>query len=507
MPQQEIKTLSKIAGAMGIINIAGMMISFVVVMFITRIVGASVFGTVAVSLSAIGVLKVFSTLGLDKGALRFISYYRGKNDLSGMRKTIWLTTGTVSIISLLIVLISSAGFNTQIALLFPEIPEINDVFQIFIYLLPIIALSEIVNNLLTGLEKPQYVLVAQKILLPISRFLFLLILVYFYTKLDAFLYATFISQAFISVLLLMLFVKVFCKIELPSCTSESPFSLKQFVLFSLPLTLIPVFNLSTQHVDTLIVGHFMGANDAGIYAIVRRIGEVILMPLSMVAGIFSAQASRMFAQKRNQEIKSLYLFSTKWIYILSAIIFLVVSLEAELILKLFGEEFVSGSKALQLFVFGQLINASFGPSGVLLLMLNRSKLVLLNSLISAIVGVLSAYFLVKDYGLLGATAAVTITIIVVNILAMLQLYFIFGILPCSSAVFIKRLGIILGSVYLTSLLLVNIKVDSAFYHIGITVMVAFILFPFLLYVFEGFSENDRMILRLTGMKFKRLVTR
>ncbi len=390
MSQQEINTLSKTASAVGVINFVGIIITFVVTILITRIVGASVLGTIAVSLSILGVFKVFSTLGLDKGALRYISYYRGKNDLKAMRTTVWITAGTATIISILIIIIYKVGFNTQISLLFPSITEINHAIQTIIYLLPIIVLNEILNNLLTGIEKPQHVQAVLNILIPVTRFLLLLVLVYFFTRLDALLYATFVSQIFALLMQTILFIKIFHKIELPSISSENTFNLKQFILYSLPLTLIPVFNLSTQQVDILIVGHFMEANETGVYAIVRRVGDVVLIPLTMVAGIFSAQASRMFAQKRVQEIKDLYLFSTKWIYILSAFIFLFFYLEADFLLNLFGEEFLIGAKPLQVFVFGQLINASFGPSGVLLLMLDKPKLVLLNSLVSGIIGILLA---------------------------------------------------------------------------------------------------------------------
>ncbi len=100
-----------------------------------------------------------------------------------------------------------------------------------------------------------------------------------------------------------------------------------------------------------------------------------------------------------------------------------------------------------------------------------------------------------------------VTIIVVNILAMLQLYFIFGITPCSLAVFIMRLGLMLGCAYLTTLFFTYTEVVSTFYHIGITSIIIFLLFPFLLYVSEGFSESDRMVLKLAAMKTKRLINR
>jgi len=451
------------------------------------------------------VFRVFATLGLDKGALRYISHYKGKNDFKAMRTTVWATIGTTTILSIFFITIYKIGFFSQIIFLFPSIPELDHIFQIIIYLLPMIVLSEIINNLLTGIEKPQHVQVVQKILLPITRLLLLLVLVYFFTRLDAFLYATFLSQTFALLVLIIVFIKLFRESGSPSNLSENLFDLKQFIMYSLPLTLIPIFNLSTQQIDTLIIGHFMDAKETGVYAIVRRIGEMVLIPLTMVAGIFSAQASRMYSQERIQDIKALYLFSTKWTYIFSAFIFLIFYLEADFFLKLFGDEFVIGAKPLQVFILGHLINASFGPNGFLLLMLHKSKLVLFNSLISAIVGVLLAYYLIKDYGLLGATTAMTITIIVVNILAMLQLYFLFDIVPCSLGVFFKRLGLVLGNAYLTTLVLTYTKVDNIYSHLGVTSIIIFLLFPILLYLFEGFSEDDKIILKLIERKTKRFV--
>lgn len=503
MLQQEIKTLSKTASTVGLLNIIGIVISFVVGILITRIVGASILGSITIGLSVLGVLRVFATLGLDKGALRYISFYRGKRDLNAMRTTVWITTGTVVLSSILLILIYKLWLYSRLKFVFPEIPHIDDIFQIFIYLLPIIVLNEVLNNLLTGIEKPHYVQGIQKILLPVSRFLLLLVFLYFYTKLNAFLFATFFSQILTTLALIFLFLKLFRKLEFPSNIAKNSFNLKQFILFSLPLTLIPVFNLATQQVDTLIVGHFMTSVDTGVYAIVRRVGALVLIPLSMVGGIFSAQASRMFAQKKNQDIKDLYLFSTKWIFTLSAFIFLIFYLESDLILKLFGKEFIAGSTALKIFAFGQLLNASFGPSGNLLLMIDKTKLVLLNSLVSAILGILLAYFLIKDFGLVGATAAMAATIITVNLLAMLQLYFLVGVVPCSINIFIKRISITLGCGYLTTVIFKYLSEMGALFHICISSLVVIIVFPILLYITEGFSKNDKMILSLIGSKFKR----
>ena len=91
----------------------------------------------------------------------------------------------------------------------------------------------------------------------------------------------------------------------------------------------------------------------------------------------------------------------------------------DFVLSFWGEEFSNGYWALLIMSVGQFFNIATGAAGSMLNMCGFEKEQRNISIISAVFNLLANYFLIKNYGLLGAAVATAVTTIGQNIARLL----------------------------------------------------------------------------------------
>ncbi len=80
-------------------------------------------------------------------------------------------------------------------------------------------------------------------------------------------------------------------------------------------------------------------------------------------------------------------------------------------------------------VCGEIFNAAGGLAGIILIMSGRPKVALFNSIISFILILSLSYLLIPIYGILGAAISYSITIVLINVLRITELYYFEKIQP------------------------------------------------------------------------------
>ncbi len=86
----------------------------------------------------------------------------------------------------------------------------------------------------------------------------------------------------------------------------------------------------------------------------------------------------------------------------SIIFFCIIFFCGDIILLLYGEEFVQANSALKILLLGQVVNAFCGPCALLLIMTGRQNLVLKGFSASIVFGTLLGYVLIPNFGINGA---------------------------------------------------------------------------------------------------------
>ena len=144
------------------------------------------------------------------------------------------------------------------------------------------------------------------------------------------------------------------------------------------------------------LGFFFSPIEAGYFFASTKICSVILIPLSVVDVVFPTDIAKSFSQKNNFELQKLISKLSLIRFISSFVIFLFVYLfSSEIILLIFGKDFIiieSIIKILTLFYLPQFI---FGPSRQLLMLTNASKILNIIDLFIVITSVV-IYFLLLN---------------------------------------------------------------------------------------------------------------
>jgi O-antigen/teichoic acid export membrane protein len=172
------------------------------------------------------------------------------------------------------------------------------------------------------------------------------------------------------------------------------------------------------------------------------------------------------------------------------------------LLKIYGDIFTTGARALVFLALGEVINAATGSTGAILLMTGKQKWEVLNSFCILILNVAFNLYLIPKYGIEGAAIGFTLSISIINVLKLLETYKEFKIHPYSMKYFKGFFAITVGAVLafwyyqLLKLLGINYLFNLS---TGIAVL---LLSSFIALYFFKFDEEDKMILRKIVQKIK-----
>jgi O-antigen/teichoic acid export membrane protein len=120
---------------------------------------------------------------------------------------------------------------------------------------------------------------------------------------------------------------------------------------------------------------------------------------------------------------------TYWNVSLAIPAFAVLLLVPHALLRLFGPAYPAGATALVILAAGQLFNAATGPLGQVINMSGRPYLTLLNNAAVAALNVVGCLVLIPRYGMSGAACSTTASIVLVNLVKLLQVRVLFAINP------------------------------------------------------------------------------
>ena len=495
--ETELSNIAKNAGiGAGSLLIANL-ISYLSSILVTRVVGAKFYGVFYLANTILMLGGLLASLGLNQGVLRYVSLYSGQGDSARIKGTVLFGVKVTLIVSLLLTFAIFALSPLLSQKVFHK-ADLALALRILIIVLPFSTLTTIFLSSLQGLRFIKYNVLVDNILRPLSR---LVLLVTFFLagwRFLGLLWATAFS-IFFGFLLAYYFLKKNCS-SLGEKT-EAIFEKSQIVRFSTPLFFEGFLNYAISATPILMLGYFGSSTDVGIYGIGMKLGLLVILPLNSINIIFAPTISNLYGRHEHEALERLFKTVTKWIFTISLAAFLIIILFAKPILSIFGKSFIPGANALYVIVLGQLVNASVGSVGFMLMMTGRPKMNLLNSGILCGLTIGLSYMLIPKYGIVGAAIATAFSIAFVNILRLIEVYYFERIHPYKRS-FIKPLISGTLSTLVLSILGIFFPYSSSLFFsagFGVVFLGSFIGF---LILFRLESE-DKYILKLIG---KRLIS-
>ena len=396
---------------------------------LARLLGAEQYGMYNLAVTASMIAAAIAVFGLDTAVMRQIAIMNGRRDQPGVWGAIQVAVGSGLLFS---VVTSTALFALAYPLagrVFHE-PRLVPLFQVASLVAPFLTTSDILAGATRGFKNMRDTVVAQNFLQPILR----LVLIIGASILGLNVVVTIIIFGFsdfsASLLLLFFLDKHFSlRRSLHSARRDA----KGILTFSFPLWLSDILTTFRTNIQTLLIGSLGTIRGVGIFSVANQ--------ANLLGNIFHAsitQSARpLIAELHDRQdwarLSNLYQTSTKWSVTLNLPFILIMVLFPVQILSIFGKSFEEGATALVILALVSLVNITTGMCGAILEMTGHTRLKLFNSIIRVSLAIFLNFLLIPRWGIVGAAVAALVHEIVSDLLPLVQMWFLYRLLPYNRA--------------------------------------------------------------------------
>ena len=438
----ETDSLKKIVKGSSIVFI-GIFISkflaYVYRLLIAR-VGPEQYGLFSIALGLTGILVTISVLGLNLGLMRYIPFFKGKEDnekiLLTIRESLKLTAAISLFFSILVFFLSekiSIGlFNNHELIPILKIMSLSIFFGTLTFML---------YDLMIAFQKAKYHVLIKNFFENAIKIVLTFILIYIMG-----IGALGAAYGYLFSLIISLFVAIYMvnKYVFRFITIKKIYGgikiRKELVSYSMPLMFSDLSISIIVWTDTLILGHFRSATEVGIYnAALPTAHLMYLIPYALMM-LFLPVLTETYSKGEKEVLNSIYLRVTKWIFFTNLMLVSFFVLFSRIIMKnLFGQEYISGNIVLIILSLGLFLGYLIEPTERMFMILKKTKTIFLIT-ISVLVSSLSLNFmLIPIYGMIGAAIAAAITQILIFLLYAVSGYIITKINPFKFKYFLNAL--------------------------------------------------------------------
>jgi len=416
---QDLNTILKASGSTGVGRMADIFSRYITNIVLTRVLGAELFGIFILGRTVVMVVSMISSLGMGYGVVRQIAFYAAQKDEDNAQQAIRIALVIPGIVSVITALLLFLG-KDYVALSFFKKPALVFPLKILIFSIPIIAIAQILMEVLRGFKRITPRVAVEYFLLPLSNLFFIVGFYLLGYRLEGAISAFMLSN-FIALVILMIINRPWIKKNLPG-----PFIKKEALLnlfkFSLPLTFVSIFNELKLRLDILLLGFLSTASNTSIYFIALRLASFIYLPSQASHMIFAPMVSGFYGRGEIDKIEYNYKNLTKMMFIGSMFLMGFIVIFSRELLAIFGAEFEKGMLVVILICLGQLIKTMVGNAGPILVMVGKPVLNLLIMTVTVILLAALNFLLIPKHGILGAGIANLTTVTITSLMELVFVY-------------------------------------------------------------------------------------
>lgn len=406
----DFKELSAKSGIFIFFKIAGALIGYVFIFFVTQNFGAQTYGLVSLGLAIFMILSIIGKFGWDFNLTKYVARkLENQDDLNAFCvKLIARSFSITSIIAIVLILFKSF-ISSEI---FGKPQFENYLFWIAISF-PFWSSVLIFAGFFRGHKKNTLF----SIFNTFGRF--------FLTVLFLILSASLIGFDRLSNPLLFHFLAVatlFLGCVIISKTTfnfkyqlNSSINFKRYVTESNPIFIASLISILLTWVDRIIIGLFNPESQIAVYDVASQLSIQITFSLDAINSILAPKIAEFYAKNQNKRLKEIVGFSTTINSIVAILIFIPLFFYGDVILGLFGEGFSNGKIVLQILAVGRLISCLAGSVGTILQMTNHQKDYQKIKLQALVLNLVLNIVLINTMGIIGVAIATSITIAYINI--------------------------------------------------------------------------------------------
>ena len=245
-----------------------------------------------------------------------------------------------------------------------------------------------------------------------------------------------------------------------------------------------------------MLGFFRTTAEVGIYnAAIPTAKLILILPTAMI-GLFIPTISEYLDNKT--QLRRLFYITTKWILIINLLFLsLAIIFSQELLTILFGSQYTAGYIALTILITGYFINGLVYTSRDILMLLKKSKIILIATLIGGTLNIILNYILIPIYGFNGAAMATAISLIILSLIL-----FIKTKIKLINFKLIKVFIVGALSALLTYYIITLITIQNQILLVLTGTIIMLTIYPIALYITNSFEKQDITIMKTIRSKLK-----
>jgi len=468
---------------------------------IARQFGPEVYGLFSLGLMIFTFFIAISSLGMVEGILRYLSFYRGKNEKGKIRYLlnfafkVLFFSGLFS--SLLLFLLS-----TFISIEIFHNADLIVYLRVFSLMILISIFTNAFLSVIRAYEKIKWYSFIQNIVLNVLKVFFLISFI-----LLGFSASSAVNFSyFLGVFGTFILAYLICKIQLSKIIVKNSINERQkkevisrLMSYSWPIIFLSVLGSLLYWIDSFTIGYFKSVTDVGYYNAAVPLAALFDMALFIFILLLFPLITKEYSRNNLELIKNLIKQVGKWIFVINLPLFFLVFFFPEAILSVFfGKEYLAAINVLRILSLGALVYSVGSVSYNLLLMIGKSRLVFFDILIFSILNFILNFILVPVYGINGAAFSTMLcyTVLAITFIAQANRYL--KIVPIRKkmlnvfvATFIPSMAIL----FLRKLFPTNV------YSLILLSIIFVILYAIFILLFRGLDKNDLLIIKSIKDKF------
>ena len=407
------KLIRALLGSAGL-RILSMAFSFFVGVILARKLGASGYGTYAFVMSTIALLTVPTEFGLPSLVVREVAAAHTKKAWGRIK-------GVLQWSNVFVGVVSSCFLGATILWLLGKETSDNELFLQTLFwgvlLIPLVALSNLRGAALRSLEHVVRGQLPELMFRP-GIFLLLLISMVWVTNIPLNAHYAMMLHVIATAIAFLIGTVMLFKAMPPQCHDVKPIiESKKWIASAFPMALSEGMRFLQGHISILLLGLLATQAEIGLFRIAVQVGLLVGIPVSLVNVVVAPYISRFYAEKNFLQLKKMMTYAALGMFLSVLLLLLFFTLFGEYFLAVFfGAEFKEAYYTLIIICSGQLINAFFGLSVMLLTMSHHEHAVMRAFLVSLVLSSFFAWGIIPLYGILGAAIASIVGIFVWNIM-------------------------------------------------------------------------------------------
>jgi stage V sporulation protein B len=385
-------------------------IAFITGMMITRGLGTEQYGTYSYAIWLLALANLFTNLGLGEMSRRFIPEAIGhsnEREVLGYVQLSFVIRAVVAIIVFFAVTLSS-GFWAQ---------QSGDQGNSFLFILIAVTvipntIQDWISSVFKGFQKFDYSLYISLATYPLRVLVIVIFMIIGFGVQELLLLniATFCLGILIGFVLLRRLVPLKGLFSLSSITSDEK---KQALKYSLTVAAMLFLGyLVSQRAEVFFIGRYSTVDDVGFYNLAFRVGSLAgIFPLAFSYVLLPVIAEQ-FGSGKTEKFKEVFYFSSRYLMMIAFPLAIGgMALADSLIIVLFGAEYRPAVILFQLICLPLAVSSINGGGDSIIRGINRPDYLLKTQVVLAIINISLCFWLIPKYGVMGATIASSVPLI------------------------------------------------------------------------------------------------